>query len=241
MTVDSLDRQAPTDPLAYLERSQGELSDAVARKNLADKLDEFGSKWEASKAVLANLKALAAHGHELRDVPSSAVGEARDAVSKIAEYGQDMEKAASRDALVRLIGDFEDWLRGPNGRLPRHIKQAYDDLVRIELEPLEAAGRVLIRISAVSDLGEALNALVARARDASSTHLTELLPRIAGLRAEASVLRAEYEAVGDTQGAKEFLDALIDGRATLAHVTPAVLGWLDTLDGAREGFKITSA
>ena len=113
MTVDSLDRQAPTDPLAYLERSQGELSDAVARKNLADKLDEFGSKWEASKAVLANLKALAAHGHELRDVPSSAVGEARDAVSKIAEYGQDMEKAASRDALVRLIGDFEDWLRGP--------------------------------------------------------------------------------------------------------------------------------
>ena len=58
MTADRLDPQAPTDPLAYLEMSQSELSDAVARKDLADKLDELGGKWEASKAVLANLEAL---------------------------------------------------------------------------------------------------------------------------------------------------------------------------------------
>jgi hypothetical protein len=241
MTADRIVSPASDDPLAYLEQSQKALSDAVARKDLADKLDEFGAKWEVNKAVLANLEALAAHGHDLRGAGSVAVGEARDAVSKIAEFGGDMEKAGSREALVSLIGDFEEWLRGPNGRLTRLVRQAYDDLVKSEFEPLEAAGGVLVQIDAVTDLGNALKTLVARARSISSKPLTELLPSIAGLRAEASVLKAEYEAISHADGAKEFLDALIDGKATLAHVTPAVLDWLDTLNGARQGFRIVSA
>lgn len=230
------------DPLVYLEKNQDALSAAIARKDLADKLDEFGAKWEANKAVLVNLEAIAAHGHSLADVNSSGLTDAREALLKIAEFGSDMEKASSRDALVSLIGDFEDWLRGPNGRLGRNVKQAYDDLVRAEFEPLEATGGVLVRIDAVSDLGLRLKALVARARGVSPKPVPDLLASIAETRAEAANLKAQYETISHARGAKEFLDALIDGKATLTHVTPAVLEWLDTLGAAaREGFKITSA
>jgi hypothetical protein len=233
--------QVSNDSLVDLEKNQDALSAAIARKDLADKLDEFGAKWESNKSVLVNLEAIAAHGRSLADVRSGGLTDAREALLKIAEFGGDMEKASSRDSLVRLIGDFEDWLRGPNGRITRSVKQAYDDLVRMEFEPLEAAGSVLVRIEATSGLGSRLKAFVARARNFASRPAPELLASIAETRAEAASLKGEYEALSHVEGAKEFLDALIDGRATLAHVTPAVLAWLDKLDGAREGFKIMSA
>lgn len=229
------------DPLLYLERHGDALDEAIARKGLADKLDEFGTKWEMNKAIFANLEALAAHAHTLSGVQSNGVGEVKHALSELISFAGDIEAASTRDNIANLIGDIEGSLKGPHGRLVRGVKLAYIDLLKAEFEPLDATGGVLARIERMSDLGAKLKGLVSRARSLESRPMPELLQNIAGIRAEAVVLKSEYSVVSEVPGAQDFLDALIQGTATLAHVTPGVLAWLDTLDGAREGFKITSA
>lgn len=227
------------DPLVYLEQNIGTLGDAVARKSLADKLDEFSVRWDRNKEILTNLEAVAAHADAFKGVNSPGVEDAKTALLAIADFARDMSAAANRDHIKTLIAEFAE-LTTPAAAMVRELKRAYADLSANDFEPLSATGHVLSQIDTTSDLGERLKNLATKARNLAARPAAEFLRGVSTIRAEADKLKGEYQTVSNVQGAKPFLDALIQGRATLAHVNADVLTWLDTLPGARERFRITS-
>ena len=239
MTGSSGTPSTTLDPLSYLEQNAGALGDAVARKNLADKLDEFSSRWERNKDILANLEAVAEHASAFSGIESSGIEGAKSALAEIAEFARDMKSVATRDRIKMLIEEFGE-LKAPADRLANELRKAYADLIKRDFEPLGAAGHVLAEIDATSNLGERLKNIAAKARNLAGKPTAEFMRGVSVIRTEADSLRTEYKTVSSFPGAQSFLDALIQGEATLAHVNADVLTWLDTLPGARERFRITS-
>lgn len=227
------------DSLQELEGLLSGLGRAVERRSLGEALTEACNRLDTLRPRLdRDLElepVLPLLSTQLQGVQRDTV-EAR--LNSLRGLGTRTCEAETREQLSQLIREFPqvtEWLK----EIERILEEAWRKRVEQEFNPTSALGKVLKEIKDTADLGAEMTKVAGEA-----ARLARGLPRSAQQRESfakaledrnsASIL---LEHTGAERVVVEFLQAVADEKATLAHVNSAVAAWLST-HGAAERFKV---
>lgn len=227
-----------TDRLSDLEALLEHLPAAVDRRRLGDRLtrslDRIRNVPHNAERLSAAIELAEATGYG--DVPQQA-----DLLEEVREEalstGEKLEEAASDDALRDAVDDYEAFLKSL-ANLDRGLRLHWNGAAAQRYRPLTSLGALLQRTRVAPELGERLAACGQRALSGGEAPLRELAARAKAVAAEHEKLQAEGAALFSDGDVGIFIQAVAEQRATLSHVTPAVLAWL-TEKNALDRFGLT--
>ena len=228
MSQDALDR---------LEALLPKVERAKAGRKLGSSLADAVERLPKVVRQRQRLSALAEVVQELSGVDD---GDLKDAAGAADELGRVMEQAATAaqlDSTERLFSDFATAVN----LLENVVRSRWRDVVQSELLPLGALGRVLGQIPDLTDLAARLTTFGEDAQRALERKAAEVLAaEVSRLRSRRQDLGGELREMTGDEEVDAFLRKVTENGATLAMVTPTVLGWLSA-HGALGTFAVTAA
>lgn len=233
-----------SDQLIELEELLPQLEFAMAANRLDDSAKRALEKLADAPRQAKRFEAFVA---TISSMGAPWIGSVRDSLKNAAyeadEVGKALQSASTSEQVRDASEEFLGTLKPAIANLERSVGTVWQRVVREQFEPFAGPGALLHRIPATQKLGERLLATAHKARSLSERRVEaeELAGAVAGLMAEKIELRDELRDVSEGQPEVDgFIDALVQNRATLRHLTPEVLKWLTTRD-ALDVFAVRSA
>lgn len=227
-----------TDRLVDLEALLEHLPEAVDRRRLGDRLTR---SLDRIRNVPHNAERLAAAVELAEATEYGRLPQQADLLEEVREEalstGEKLEEAASDEALRDAVDDYEAFLKSL-ANLDRGLRLHWNGVAAQRYRPLISLGALLHRTRLAPELGDQLEACGLRALAGGEAPLRELVARVKSAAAEHERLQSEGAALFSDGDVGVFIQAVAEQRATLAHVTPAVLAWL-TEKNALDRFGLT--
>jgi hypothetical protein len=232
------------DQLIEIEELLPQLSSAMAAIRLddtarraLDSLKDAPRKARRFESFVAAIQTLGPGCAEAVRTPLYA------AMRQATEVGEALEAATDSAGVQDASADFLQSLVPAVGRLEMAVSDAWRKVVREKFEPLAGTGALLEVIPATHALGAELKATVADARRLAENRVAadEFATSVSCLiEAQARLQEKVQAASGGQPEVDAFLDALTHNQATLRHMTPGVIRWLEDND-ALDAFAVRAA
>lgn len=230
-----------SDTLAALEEMLPDLPDAVDRRKLGDRLTQSVETLKTADYQLGRLKAVLelADLTDFRATPIQAEM-LSDLQQEAYSVGEDLETASTDGDLRDALYEYERGFQKSLASADQAIRTHWASLASQKFRSLAPLGDLLQRIGVASDLARRLQDCGRRGLAPSNVGpLTDLAARARALLTELEALQAERaEAIGAGE-VGDFINALAEQRATLAHVTLEVHAWLEK-NQALQRFSVTA-
>lgn len=218
-----------SDALGELERLAPSIRAGIDARRLqtslgraADKLLDVPRQAKRFEALVDVAMALGANAD------ASAQRSLKQAAEEANELGEMLEDARGPEDLQYAMEELPK-LSQALQRLDAVVRQLWRGLVATDFQSLVTVGDLLTRIERIRNLGERLAEVGRQAlalADRTST-AEQLAPEIQKLRERRTALDAELHQLTGNPEVDAFLAAVTRDGATLAHVTPAVVEWLE--------------
>jgi hypothetical protein len=153
------------------------------------------------------------------------------AKTRASDVGEALQEATDASGVQDAANTYTEGFATELLSLDGAVRDAWRNVVFRDYEPLRVMGALLDKIEGTRSLGAALLAAGEEARALTDARppLPDLKAAIAGLQLRAASLREELCHVGqDDPDIDAFLRALAANQATVRHLRPAVLAWLET-------------
>lgn len=215
------------DRLALLETLLEDLPAAVDRRRLGDRLtrslERIRTAGHNAERLSAAVALAEATGFGVAPQQAELLEEVREEAFLT---GEKLEAAQSDETLRDAVDDYEAFLKSL-ANLDRGLRLHWSNLAAQRFRPLLGLGALLQRTHVAPGLGQRLTACGQRALAGGESGLPELLAKVKAVSAEQEALQSESAALLSEGDVGTFIQAVSEQRATLAHVTPAVLAWLN--------------
>jgi hypothetical protein len=215
-----------SDRLADLEALLDHLPAAVDRRRLGDRLtrslDRIRNVPHNADRLAAAMELAQATGYSEVAQQAELLDEVRDEAFSV---GEKLEEACSDETLRDAVDDYEAFLKSLSN-LDRGLRLHWSVVAGQRYRPLISLGMLLQRTLVAPELGERLAACGQRAAAGGEATLRDLLAKAKSVAAEHETLQSESGGLFSGGEIGAFIEAVADQRATLSHITPAVLAWL---------------
>jgi hypothetical protein len=216
------------DKLVALESLLEELPEAVARRRLGDRLAQSMNALRNADHQIDRINGILDLANLTSFGEKDAEREVLETLKKEAwEVGTELETASTEDSLRDAVYDYERSLQPALAAAERAVRSHWSAVANDKFRAIQLLGELLERIGVAASLGERMQDCGRRGVSAHSAgQLPETVSRARSLLAELESLQEERSRVIGAGDVGRFINALAEGRATLAMVTPEVGAWL---------------
>jgi hypothetical protein len=228
-----------SDKLDELEKLTPLIPQAIAARALGNNLDKANDVLSDVNRQTSRFVSIVETALLLKAAETPyALLELDAAFNEAFELGRKLQSVKAAPDVEDVVDIYRDFLKAITS-LDKVMRRLWDETAAREFLTLKSIGALLATMPSTKELGSKLLALSndATSLQASRVSAEEFAPQVLALRQRRTFLQSELNAITEDKEIDIFLKNVTARTATLAHVTPRVIKWLNE-NGAIDKFAV---